>query len=360
MGKKPQPESVTSKVLFPIGGKLLVIISLLVLLSLSAVTALVYVFIKRDIGNTAEYNNRRVNLQSAAEAETLFTRIRGQTTTFLDIINTLDDNHLTKEQIDTAAALFFEQNREIAAIHTNLVSLINEPFFLSHEIESSPVSVFLNALAGGNVPTGEYKLVNGTPVFGIPVLALVYTRNKGGEQVTVLFSSQALTENLGSGTNPSFIIDYGDNSVLVNDSLSTGEDGISWFSASGRIPNSNAEVVTRVPSDVVFEGINATTRRNIYLTITVLSLSVLFIWFFSKTISRPLKELRAAAEQIETGNYKIEIENTSKDETGVLTKRFLSMSHALEHFERFTNRAVVNLARRGKLSLGGTSKNAVI
>jgi adenylate cyclase len=36
------------------------------------------------------------------------------------------------------------------------------------------------------------------------------------------------------------------------------------------------------------------------------------------------------------------------------------MSHALENFERFTNRAVVNLARKGKLSLGGTSKNAVI
>jgi adenylate cyclase len=133
-----------------------------------------------------------------------------------------------------------------------------------------------------------------------------------------------------------------------------------WFSDSTRIPGSNAEVITRVPSDVVFEGINASTMRSIYLTITVLSLSVLFIWFFSKTISRPLKDLRAAAEQIETGDYKIEITNTSRDETGVLTQSFLSMSQALENFERFTNRAVVNLARRGKLSLGGTSKNAVI
>jgi adenylate cyclase len=119
-------------------------------------------------------------------------------------------------------------------------------------------------------------------------------------------------------------------------------------------------VITRVPVDVVFEGINTTTMRNIYLTITVLSLSILFIWFFSKTISRPLKDLRAAAEQIERGDYKISIENTNRDETGVLTKSFLGMSHALENFEMFTNRAVVNLARRGELSLGGTSKTAII
>jgi adenylate cyclase len=251
--------------------------------------------------------------------------------------------------------------------------LINEPFFLSHEVETSLVSAFLEAnrqRLQAAVPDGEYRLVNGMPVFAIPILAMVYARDSGGapEQVTVLFSSQTLTGNLGSGTNPSFIIDHGNNAVLVHaeadmvrdNAVFSGVNDPGWFSASRRIPGSSAAVITRVPADVVFEGINATTRRNIYLTITVLSLSILFIWFFSKTISRPLKELQAAAEQIETGDYKIEIKNTSKDETGVLTKSFLSMSHALENFERFTNHAVVNMARRGKLSLGGTAKNAVV
>jgi adenylate cyclase len=111
---------------------------------------------------------------------------------------------------------------------------------------------------------------------------------------------------------------------------------------------------------VVFEGVRATTRRNIFLTAAVLSLSVLFIWFFSRTISRPLKRLARAAEQIEAGNFEIELEAKTQDEVGMVTGSFTRMGKALEVFARFTNRSIAVRAMRGEIRPGGFPKNGTI
>jgi adenylate cyclase len=119
-------------------------------------------------------------------------------------------------------------------------------------------------------------------------------------------------------------------------------------------------VITTIPEKVVFEGINATTRRNLYLSLSVWFLGILIIWFFSKSISRPLKALKDAAEMIEDGQYHIDIKNKNRDETGVLTASVISMSHVLGNFEKFTNKVIARLSRKGKLEAGGTTKQATI
>jgi adenylate cyclase len=204
----------------------------------------------------------------------------------------------------------------------------------------------------------------------------------------VFFSAEHITEDFGTGANASFMInDVGD--VLVHadqelvkaganlsgesfiqtairsterqlQTLYTDEEGVRYFGAFQKLTIANTIVVTRIQSDVVFEGIVATTRRNVYLTVSVLFLALLFIWFFSKSISEPLNTLKTAAEQIEEGNYKLELRSKSQDETGVLTASFISMSHALANFEKFTNKAIVQVARQGKLTLGGVNKNATV
>jgi len=122
----------------------------------------------------------------------------------------------------------------------------------------------------------------------------------------------------------------------------------------------NVIVITSIEYNKVFEGIYATTRRNIYLTISVLSLSIIFIWFFSKTISIPLRTLADAAKKIENGIFNLEFESKSRDEIGVLTKSFQKMCSALHIFGRFTNKDIAVKAMRGEIKPGGLPKHGTV
>jgi adenylate cyclase len=153
----------------------------------------------------------------------------------------------------------------------------------------------------------------------------------GGETAVVFFFPESLGENFGTGANLSFMIS-GDGDVLIHpnhelvrtganpgnqgfiqamrmnpdksrQSLYTGEDGKRYFGAFTRLSLAGAAVITNIEYEVVFEGIAATTRRNIFLTIAVLFASIIFIRIFSKTISSPLKALSGAARQIEGGGF---------------------------------------------------------
>ncbi|MCL2374130.1 MAG: HAMP domain-containing protein, partial [Treponema sp.] len=92
----------------------------------------------------------------------------------------------------------------------------------------------------------------------------------------------------------------------------------------------------------------------------VLFIAILFVWLFSKTISIPLKALAAAAMQIESGNFELNVLPKTKDEVGLLTRSFQKMSGALEIFGRFTNKEIAVRAMRGEIKPGGSPKHATI
>ena len=378
-----------TRILFPIGGKLVLIISLLLLTSLSTITILVSVFVSTDIRTTAEKNNFTVNQRSATDVETTIKMIRADTLTLLNILSAIPDEALMQE----AAHFFFEQNTHIAAIVTSEPTdnweLINSSFFSSNGVQPERVPAFIeqNIDAVRRAEFGTELLKNGTPVFGIPMLVLLDSW-RNGVAMMVFFSAENITENFGTGTNASFMVnETGDalvhpdqelirnganlsNNVFVQlarrsteqqvQTQYTDADGVTYFGAFQKLSMASLTVFTHIQFDVVLEGILATTRRNIYLTVAVLFLSILFIWFFSKTISRPLELLTEAAERIEAGDYHLELRNKNQDETGVLMQSFVNMSHGLANFERFTNKAIVRVARKGKLPLGGVTKTATV
>jgi len=133
-----------------------------------------------------------------------------------------------------------------------------------------------------------------------------------------------------------------------------------FVAAYTKLNIANAVVITSIENKKIFEGIVATTRRNIYLTISVLSISIIFIWFFSKTISNPIKSLASAARQIEYGRFDIKLYSKTNDELGVLTKSFGKMSSALNIFGKFTNKDIAVKAMRGEIKPGGLPKHGTI
>jgi adenylate cyclase len=369
------------------------IISILLLLSLGAITLLVSVMVTADVRITAEDNNFNVNLRSAAEAETALTAIRDETLLLLDTLDALEPY---PEPARTAADLFLERNPDMAAIAgPDGASLINEAFFAANGLESEKIDIFLRGEveAVEQCRSGEFLLRNAAPAFGLPLLALFIPRQDGPR--VVLFSPEALAGTFGAGMSLSFLVnDRGDLLIHPDDGLTmagtnmaadpfvksmresgegnlqtrySGEDGREYLGAFRKLYLANAVVITTAEYAVIFEGVTATTRRNLYLTGAVLCIAVLFIWFFSKTISGPLKSLAAAAERIKNGEFEQNLSAKGKDEISLLTGRFVEMGRGLaererlrDSFGRFTNKTIAEQAMRGELTLGGETKRVTV
>jgi adenylate cyclase len=396
-------EDAARRARFPIGTKLVSIITALLLFSLGAITLMVSVLVSNDVRVTAETNNFTVNTRSATEAERILGETRDDMMILLRTVSIV-----SPEQSNTFMGYFFEEKQNIAAAaifdrepaaneNEAEFRFINREFFGRNETDPSLVETFIRSLPEDRKAhfSGEV-LLNAAPVFEIPLLAMFLPLNMDGEEkiAVLLFSSEPLTEAFGTGTNASFMINR-EGDVLVHtdhvlvrsganlggqpfiramweseetdrQTLFTGEDGKRYFGAYTRL-SMNAAVITSVEYDVVFEGIAATTRRNIFLTAGVLFLSVLFVWFFSKTISSPLKSLSAAAERIRDGKYEVDLAPGRGDEIGLLTESFVEMSRGLaererlkDTFGRFINKEIAEQAMKGELKLGGETKRVTI
>ncbi|MDR1588475.1 MAG: HAMP domain-containing protein [Treponema sp.] len=393
------------RIRFPIGAKLVVLITVLLLFSLGTITFIVSVMVSGDVRLTAEDNNFNINKRSSAEAEIILNMMRSGALGLLDSLSALDglagSEVVSRRMVD----VFFERNRDVAFIGVTgrsalpadglSRSLVNTDFFRANEIKSSSAVSFLASQeeALGRCRAGEVVLLNAAPVFGRQILVMLCPRQK--EAVAVFFSSDSLIETFGAGTNVSFMINDGGDILVHADAdlvkagtniadlpfvrmlwesperrlqtLSTDADGTRYFGAFEKLTAAGAAVITQVEYQVVFEGVNATTRRNILLTGAVLALSILCIWFFSKTLSRPLRLLAAAAERIEEGEFEIDLQTKSRDEVGLLARSFVSMGRGLAERERlktsfgkFINKEIVEQAMKGELGLGGETKKATI
>jgi adenylate cyclase len=368
---------------FTIGTKLVLIISLLVLMSLGSIIALVSYLVSQDLRVTAEASNFEINRRSALEAENTFSNLRANTIVFIQLIN------MGETKPDAAAAVFFEQDRHVAAlVYTgpgDETLLINNNFFLLRESDETLTDEWQqrNNQFFNNSTT---MILNETPYFNISLLTLIFSWQQ--RNVAVLFSAENLADNFSSGINQSYLVNSEDN-VLIHSNfdlvqtaanlsnsgfiqdmrkspqrnmqtLYTDDDGIRFFNAFSKLNTGDAALVTFIEYDKVFEGIVTTTWRNIYLTIAVLSISIMLIWFFAKTISVPLKILAVAARQIEGGVFEINLKAKGHDEIGVLTRSFQKMSSALGIFGKFTNREIALLAMRGQIRPGGLPKHATV
>ncbi len=392
------------KVKYPVGLKLIVIITLLIIVSLGTTTAVVTYNVSGDVRVTAEENNYTMNSRSASAAESELSTIRANVFLLLDMLNSAGGQAALIRQ---TAAFFFERNQNMAAVvlhdcdtDSDMHFFLNNRFFVSNELDTSAVRKFMemNSDYIGKASGGESFILNAAPVFGQAVLGMIYPwKDSGRNQVAVmLFSAEQLSNTFGSGSvNESFMINHdGDvlvhndfNFVLAGVNLSSiplvdimrrnndnsrqvmyrGSDGVDYFGAYSKLSVCDSSVFTVVPAPVVFEPVYATLRRNIYIAAAVLFLSVILVWFFSKTISRPVTELTAASDEILKGNYLVKLKIRTHDEIGLLTSRFMDMGKGLDEreklkdtFGRFINKDIAEKAMRGELALGGETKNVTI
>ena len=385
-------QHIKTRVRFPIGAKLVIIITILLLASLGLVIFMVSMLGTRDVQRTAEENNFTVNIRAGSQAESYFSSVRQAALFYLE----MRDHFPASGQDQELENFFFHHNRNIAAISVAgkanagekpaAACIYNAQFLGANDISADAAEAYL----ASDLPAvpGILHIYNASPVFHLSMLAAVFVRGAAGDEtVQVLFSPDDLFESFGMGTNTSFLINssgtllfHPDNYLVLgganfsslpivavmrqegdnNRQISYADEGVKYFGAYYRIAGTDATVITSIPHDIVFEAVRGITRQNMFLTAAVLFIAISFIWFFSKTISSPARVLADAALKIEEGDFAVHLIPRTKDELGLLTESFDKMSSALNIFGRFTNKDIALRAMRGEIKPGGLPKHATI
>ncbi|MCG6168285.1 HAMP domain-containing protein [Leptospira sp. FAT1] len=145
------------------------------------------------------------------------------------------------------------------------------------------------------------------------------------------------------------------------------KEGKSWFGSFQKLGFGGGAVVSIVAEEKAFEAVYRIQRTNLLIMGIALCLALIIVFFFAKTITKPLLNLLHATTEIARGNFKIGISSTTRDEVGLLTDYFVDMGKGLEEREkvkdalgRFVNKEIAEMVLKQELTLGGERKMCAI
>lgn len=362
--------------LHSISTKLISMISVIVVVSMGLITVLVSYFISSDTRINAEENNLTINSRTASDCEAQISSVLNSAGLFYELFESSSGDEIQKAR---NAAMFLDRHREIGAVRfcDSGVSFVSNAFFISNEIEPSLFDSYIaqENLMIKKIDSGATHLENASPFFGCPLIAVFAPVSAGGktEKAVILFSSQALGDTFSVGsTNLSTLVNYSgqvlvapDNeevllgaemgaNKLVSEMVSSGQsnkqfyytdgDGVEYVGAYRKLKDVDAGVITEVRTDIIFEAVNATTRRNVYLTAAILALVILIIRFYAKSISNPLELLTNISSHISQGKFNTplfdQLKLTRRDEIGVLNRSTKDEQEILNTVTSLTNKGV--------------------
>ena len=370
-------EEKASRIPHPIGVKLIAIISAMVVIALGGVTYLVSYFVSQDVRTSAEENNLAINSRTASDTENRIDTAISSVGMFLDLLTAAGENETEVRSVEN---MFFDRNKAVAAVYLPVTRrlFVNTAFFVARELNREAVFAYCmqESEAVSRAQDGGFELLNASIYFNTPLLALMYPFSLSGARdnvVAVLYSTEDLTESFSSGSvNQSFFVNndgivlvHSDMELMMNASDLSGEkivrsmlesqannsqitytddDDAEYIGAFRKLPIGNGGIITTVKTSIILEGVQATTRRNVYITVAILALAIMIIYFFAKSLSVPLKQLTAVVNEINNGNFNTELfgelTHKSKDEIGVLINSTRHEREILNTFTKLTNKGV--------------------
>ena len=139
------------------------------------------------------------------------------------------------------------------------------------------------------------------------------------------------------------------------------------FGAFERMDDIQFGLVAIIPEEIALEGVSTVRWGSFLVTMAVLSGAILLIYYFSNTISNPIKNLVEATKRIKSGNYQQAVKAVTSDEIGTLTNSFNQMAEGLGEREKlkgalgkFVNEEIARQVLEGDVGLGGKRSEATI
>ena len=119
-------------------------------------------------------------------------------------------------------------------------------------------------------------------------------------------------------------------------------DGVPKEAAWLKLSN-GMRLYVSVPEEETEGDWKALVRNVLLASAAVAAFCILMAWMFSNRITRPLKQLTAAAKMAYEGNYDFNLEYDGKDEVGTLTRTFKHMAeHMKAHISDLNKRVYVD------------------
>ena len=352
------------RVAFPIGIKLVVFFALVLFTVLVVINGLMAGRASNNIEITAADANSSVNSLIAVEAESRLYSIRKDVYLLLDFMCLAGaDSQLSRQ----AADAFFERSFFIAAVYVpGFTELVNNQFFVSSEVNYDSVNSWFTEQSEriGRARQGEALIANPTAELGEPLLAMFYPwqQNNSEEAAVILFSPGVLAEIFDPANYNTFIA-APDGELLFHtnyrkligssrnvsdhplfEALSkTGareiqlvytENRVKYFGAGKIISLGDLAVFTYEEYELPFKATTALFKRNIFLIISVVFVSIILVWLISKTITVPVHRLVQAVSLMKEGQFEIKLKYRFPDEIGVLSQKFVEMGKSLEKREK--------------------------
>ncbi len=392
------------KIFFPIRVKLMVIISSVVFLSLGLLSWISLDIFSRDIKMMVHTLNQRTSKLLLARLETeIENRISllrlaaafyadGQTNQLREI--------LSKTGNDLYAVAFGESHLDLI-VFSNSARLKADSMSTEdmNKIYSSSASLMRRAAAG------ELIIRNVSQIVEKPVYLIAFSM-EGGKITAGLFSLSPLaaivSETSGKaapGAKPlynSFVVDSEGKILLhaVADELISKADFSNhpavkhMFSQKARTGTSppytvdntrelatfarmelgGLGIISAMDEKKALEGVRIVRERSILISLLIISVALVFVWFFSRSISGPVSDLVEASLKIKEGKYDTKVDVQTRDEIEILGNSFNEMAEGLKErealkgaFDKFVNPAVAASILQGDpLALGGTERNVTI
>ena len=313
-------------------------------------------------------------------------------------------------RMERSARIFFESNPGIFFLGLSRpdadglsfeTGLFNQPFLRRNDLSPETVESHLRDSARlGAAVAGAPAMRNLSVGFGFPVLAIAMPLEDapGSPVIVALMESTGFLENFQIAGHAElfdlFLVDesgqvlaHSDRELalsggqagqlpIVRTLLSSGNDngsqryrvgGNDYLGSFQLLGFGRAGVVSTIDADRAFEAVYLIQAENLKIMVLVLIVAFLFVYFFSRSLSAPIRRLVRATHQIEQGNFQVDIQATSRDEIGTLTNSFIDMARGLEErqkikntFGKFVNPQIVNLALQNELRFGGERRECAV
>jgi adenylate cyclase len=363
---------------FSIQLKMMGVISFLFILTVSTIIFFASTFFR----NTSELQLRDNNLRMAeivgskVGSDVLNAVERGK-----QIAVTLTTQGIPETQKNLLLKTFFNSDKEfiyLGIYERKGDALVNKKeVFNEDELKLTSLTeedfhnvIIRNKEAFAEAFTGQSVLINSSPGFQEPSFAIAIPAAENGELDNILVMIIKLDKIIGAfekkGIETTFLVNGSgvviahpkEDLVLSATDLSsmpivktmltsaaaTGQSSyldeeikIHYLGSFKKIGFADTGVITIVSEDKAFEAVYNIQKRNLYIMGIGLCLALIFVFFFSKTITKPILQLLTATLEIAKGNFKIGIRPTTKDEVGLLTEYFIEMGQGLEEREKVKN-----------------------
>ncbi|HQO41027.1 MAG TPA: cache and HAMP domain-containing protein, partial [Spirochaetota bacterium] len=360
-----------------IRAKLISIISIIIIAAMAIMISLATLFFKKDNEVRIKESNLTISQVVASKTESDFTALVEK----LNLMGTtILQEFKTAEQKNLFINMFFSNDKDF--LYVGICDrgkddvlrvtrkLANDKFFTDNNIDQA----FMARITADNSHkfvksfNDEAVVHNVSERFTFPVMAVSFPfqRDANDRVVSVLVGyiklNRILKAFVKNGITDTFMVNsdgdviaHPDSNLIMShanlvnlpiidrmmksksDNEQTryrDDSGVYYLGSFKKIGFSGIGIVSTVPEGLAMQEVYNIQRRNIIITIIILNIAILIVYFFSKSLSNPLTRLVKATKEIETGNFRVSIKPTTGDEIGVLTDSFVEMGRGLEEREK--------------------------